>query len=117
MRPPANRTFSLTCAWPNYLRVPLPPAAVELLTALSKVLARWGRWYVFGAQARWSRWRRRDRPWRSCGSGTTPRSTGGGASRSRWGAAGLGKGQPIHLIGVEFSREARNVTAFEVADG
>ena len=25
--------------------------------------------------------------------------------------------EPIHLIGVEFSREARNVTAFEVADG
>ena len=25
--------------------------------------------------------------------------------------------QPIHLIGVEFSRETRNVTAFEVADG
>jgi hypothetical protein len=31
--------------------VPVRPAAVELLTALSKVLARWGRWYVFGAQA------------------------------------------------------------------
>ena len=28
-----------------------------------------------------------------------------------------GRGEPIHLIGVEFSREARNVTAFEVADG
>ncbi len=27
-----------------------------------------------------------------------------------------GRGEPIHLIGVEFSREARNVTAFEVAD-
>ena len=27
------------------------PAAVELLAALSPVLARWGRWYVFGAQA------------------------------------------------------------------
>ena len=26
-------------------------------------------------------------------------------------------GEPIHLIGVEFSRESRNVTAFEVADG
>ena len=25
-----------------------------------------------------------------------------------------GLGQPIHLIGVEFSREARNVAAFEV---
>jgi hypothetical protein len=25
------------------------PAAVELLTALQQVLARWGRWYVFGA--------------------------------------------------------------------
>ena len=28
-----------------------------------------------------------------------------------------GRGQPIHLIGVEFSRETRNVTAFEVAAG
>lgn len=27
------------------------PAALELLTALKGVLARWGRWYVFGAQA------------------------------------------------------------------
>jgi len=31
--------------------VPLQPAALELLAALSPVLARWGRWYVFGAQA------------------------------------------------------------------
>ena len=28
-----------------------------------------------------------------------------------------GRGEPIHLIGVEFSRDTRNVTAFEVADG
>ena len=28
-----------------------------------------------------------------------------------------GNGEPIHLIGVELSRETRNVTAFEVADG
>ena len=28
-----------------------------------------------------------------------------------------GLGEPIHLIGVEFSRETRNVTAFEVAEG
>ena len=28
-----------------------------------------------------------------------------------------GRGEPIHLIGVEFSRTTRNVTAFEVADG
>jgi hypothetical protein len=27
------------------------PAAVELLTAIAPVLSRWGRWYVFGAQA------------------------------------------------------------------
>lgn len=31
--------------------VPLQPAALELLTALAPVLGRWGRWYVFGAQA------------------------------------------------------------------
>ena len=28
-----------------------------------------------------------------------------------------GRGDQIHLIGVEFSRKTRNVTAFEVADG
>ena len=28
-----------------------------------------------------------------------------------------GRGEPIHLIGVEFSRQTRNVTAFEMADG
>jgi len=31
--------------------VPVQPAALELLTAVAQVLARWGRWYVFGAQA------------------------------------------------------------------
>jgi len=31
--------------------VPVQPAAVELLAALAPVLAGWGRWYVFGAQA------------------------------------------------------------------
>ena len=31
--------------------MPLQPAALELLAALAPVLARWGRWYVFGAQA------------------------------------------------------------------
>lgn len=29
----------------------IQPAAVELLAALARVLPRWGRWYVFGAQA------------------------------------------------------------------
>ena len=27
------------------------------------------------------------------------------------------RGEPIHLIGVEFSRDNRNLTAFDVADG
>jgi len=31
--------------------VPVPPAALELLAALRPVLDRWGRWYLFGAQA------------------------------------------------------------------
>ncbi len=31
--------------------MPLLPAAVDLLANLAPVLARWGRWYVFGAQA------------------------------------------------------------------
>lgn len=31
--------------------MPVHPAALELLIALSPVLARWGPWYVFGAQA------------------------------------------------------------------
>ena len=39
------------CGWPTCSDVPIPPAAVELLTALAPVLNRWGRWYVFGAQA------------------------------------------------------------------
>ena len=49
------------------------------------------------------KWRRPGRRWRSCRSGTTRRSTGGG-------------GEPIHLVGVEFSRATRNITAFETAD-
>ena len=40
-----------------------------------------------------------------------------GGNRPHSEAAGLGEGQPIHLIGVEFSRDTRNVTAFEVAAG
>jgi hypothetical protein len=36
---------------PRSSDVPSPPAAVELLRTLAPVLARWGRWYVFGAQA------------------------------------------------------------------
>ena len=31
--------------------MPIQPAAVELLAALASTLERWGRWYVFGAQA------------------------------------------------------------------
>lgn len=31
--------------------MPVQPAAIELLADLSKVLTRWGRWYLFGAQA------------------------------------------------------------------
>ena len=31
--------------------MPIQPAAVRVLSDLSKVLTRWGRWYVFGAQA------------------------------------------------------------------
>jgi hypothetical protein len=36
---------------PSVFAVPVQPAALELLTALAPVLGRWGRWYVFGAQA------------------------------------------------------------------
>jgi hypothetical protein len=39
------------CACPHFSAVPVQPAALELLTALRPVLARRGRWYVFGAQA------------------------------------------------------------------
>lgn len=31
--------------------MPVQPAALELLAALAPVLERWGRWYLFGAQA------------------------------------------------------------------
>ena len=40
-----------------------------------------------------------------------------GSTRSGGGPTAPGGGQRIHLIGVEFSRETRNVTAFEVANG
>jgi hypothetical protein len=36
---------------PRSSDVPPPSAAVELLATLAPVLARWGRWYLFGAQA------------------------------------------------------------------
>jgi len=36
---------------PNGSAVLVQPAAVELLAALAPVADRWGRWYVFGAQA------------------------------------------------------------------
>ena len=39
-----------------------------------------------------------------------------GGSRSRGEAAGFDDGQPVHLIGVEFSRATRTLTAFETAD-
>ncbi len=45
------RISSLTCTSPSFSVVPVQPAALELLADLSKVLASWGRWYVFGAQA------------------------------------------------------------------
>jgi hypothetical protein len=38
-------------AWPSSSAVSVPPAAAELLRDLSAVLARWGDWYLFGAQA------------------------------------------------------------------
>lgn len=31
--------------------MPIQPAAVDLLTALAPILDRWGRWFLFGAQA------------------------------------------------------------------
>ena len=37
--------------WPTSSAVPIQPAARELLAALAPVLSRWGRWYLFGAQA------------------------------------------------------------------
>ena len=40
-----------TRAWPSVFAVPVQPAALELLASLAPVLARWGRWYLFGAQA------------------------------------------------------------------
>ena len=42
---------SLTQDLPSSFAVPVEPAAIEVLGHLSKVLAEWGRWYVFGAQA------------------------------------------------------------------
>ena len=44
-------TWRRTFDWPTSSTVPVQPAARELLAALAPVLAHWGRWYVFGAQA------------------------------------------------------------------
>lgn len=40
-----------TFDWLTSSTVSVQPAARELLAALAPVLARWGRWYLFGAQA------------------------------------------------------------------
>ena len=45
------RISTPTADSPSSSIVPVQPAALELLTDLSKVLLHWGRWYVFGAQA------------------------------------------------------------------
>jgi hypothetical protein len=44
-------TLPLMCVSPRCSVVSIQPAALDLLAALSSVLPRWGRWYVFGAQA------------------------------------------------------------------
>lgn len=49
--PSVSKICSFTCASRSSFAVLVQPAALELLTALAPVLARWGRWYVFGAQA------------------------------------------------------------------
>ncbi len=49
--PRGTTIFAHTSDSPSFFIVPVQPAAVELLRALAPVLARWGRWYVFGAQA------------------------------------------------------------------
>ena len=53
------------------------------------------------SSSRWSSWRLRVRRWRSCRSGATR------ISIAPW-------GKPIHLIGVEFSKNERNLAAFDV---
>lgn len=48
----AAATISLhTSGSSNGFAVLIQPAALELLTALAPVIAGWGRWYLFGAQA------------------------------------------------------------------
>jgi hypothetical protein len=51
MRESDVRICWLTRGSPHSSVVPIQPAALELLSDLSEVLARWGRWYVFDAQA------------------------------------------------------------------
>ena len=43
--------FAHTSGSPRCSAVPIQSAALELLIALAPVASRWGRWYVFGAQA------------------------------------------------------------------
>jgi len=47
----AKTISAFTCASRSCSAVAVQPAALELLSALAPVLGRWGRWYVFGAQA------------------------------------------------------------------
>ena len=58
--------------------------------------------YLFES-SRWPRWRRLDRPSVQL-------------QERRYADKYRATGEPIHLIGVEFSRATRNITAFEVAD-
>jgi hypothetical protein len=53
----ATPIYGLTFVSPSSFAVPVQPAALELLTALAPVLERWGRWYLFGAQAVTLQWR------------------------------------------------------------
>lgn len=46
-----TRTFARTLGSSNGFVVPIQSAALDLLTTLAPVIGRWGRWYVFGAQA------------------------------------------------------------------
>src|SRR5690348_11762717 len=51
MRRSGATTSTLTFGSRHSCAVPVQPAALEVLSTLAPVLARWGRWYLFGAQA------------------------------------------------------------------
>ena len=54
---------------------------------------------------------------RTASSGAPPGSALAQLLERRYADRYRAAGEPIHVVGVEFSRDTRNITAFDVSDG